>query len=117
MKKSTLIATLCFAFAMTGAAFAQQQSTTPQGKKTPVVNQRQKDQQTRIIQGAKSGQLTRKETSRLERQQVRIQTTKLADKANNGGKLTPQEKRHLNKMQNHASRHIYRAKHNYKVRH
>ena len=117
MKKSTLIAALCIAFGVSGIALAQEQAATQQTKKSPIVNQRQKYQHRRIVQGVKSGQLTRGETRRLERQQARIQTTKLMDKANNGGKLTPQEKKHLNKMQNRVSRHIYRAKHNNRVRH
>lgn len=117
MKKSALIAALAALFAITGAVMAQTQTQPQQTKKTPVINHRQRTQQKRIVRGVKSGQLTRGETRSLERQQARIQRTKRRDKMMNGGKLTPKEKAHINRMQNRANRHIYRAKHNKKVRH
>ncbi len=117
MKKSALIAAIAALFAISGVAAAQVQSQSQQTKKTPVINHRQRTQQKRIAQGVKSGQLTRGETRRLERQQARIQRTKRRDKMMNGGKLTPKEKAHINRMQNRASKHIYRTKHNKRVRH
>jgi hypothetical protein len=117
MKKSLLIGALAALFTVTGAAMAQTQAQPQQRKKTPVINHRQVKQQRRIVRGVKSGQLTKGETRSLERQQARIQRTKRRDKMMNGGKLTPKEKAHINRMQNRANRHIYRAKHNKKVRH
>ena len=117
MKKSVLIAALAGLFAITGAAMAQSQVQPQQTKRTPVINHRQRTQQKRIVRGVKNGQLTRGETRSLERQQARIQRTKRRDKMMNGGKLTPKEKAHINRMQNRANRHIYHAKHNKKVRH
>ena len=112
MKKSTLIAMIFMALTVSRVSMAQEQ-TPPQIKSK--ITQRQINQQKKIKQGVKSGQLTRGETRRLERQQARIQMTKQTDKAENGDKLTPKEKAHINRMQNHASRHIYRAKHNANV--
>ena len=43
---------------------------------TKKVNQRQKNQTTRIAKGAKSGELTKKETKQLARQQRDIRKTK-----------------------------------------
>ncbi len=77
---------------------------------TPVVNQRQRNQQARIHQGVKSGQLTPRESRRLEAQQRKIQADKMAAKSD--GKVTPAERRHLRREQNRASRNIYRLKHN-----
>jgi redox-sensitive bicupin YhaK (pirin superfamily) len=81
--------------------------------KTPVVKQREINQQKRIEQGVKSGELTRGETARLERQQAKIKTDKLMAKAD--GKVTPKERAKLQREQNRASRAIYKAKHNAQV--
>ncbi len=113
MKKSALIGAIIMAFAISGAAMAQDQPT--QAPARPKVAQRQINQQKRIAQGVKSGQLTKGETRRLERQQGRIQARKQMDRAEHGGRLTPRNKARLNRMQNRASRRIYRAKHNDKV--
>ena len=86
------------------------QTTTQGTTRTPVVNQRQRNQQHRIGQGVKSGQLTAGETRQLEHQQARIQRTKEKDKAD--GTVTPQERAQLHRMQDRASRDIYRDKHN-----
>ena len=117
MKRPLLISILAALFAVTGACTVQAQTQSGSAKRTPVVNHRQKTQQRRIVRGVRSGQLTRPEARRLERQQARIQRTKRRDKMMHGGKVTPAEKKHLNRMQNRASRHIYRVKHNKKRRH
>ncbi len=90
-----------------------QNTTGTDSTRTPVINQRQRNQQARIGQGVKSGQLTAGETRQLERQQARIQRTKRRDKAD--GNMTPQERAQLTRMQNRASRDIYRDKHNPRV--
>jgi len=76
------------------------------------VGQRQENQQDRIAQGIKSGQLTAGETSKLETNQAAINQQVKDDRHANGGKLTPQEKTQINKEQNKQSKNIYRAKHN-----
>ena len=76
------------------------------------VGQRQKNQQQRIAQGVKSGQLTAGETAKLENQQKGINQQVKADRAANGGKLTTGEKQQVNKEQNAASKNIYHKKHN-----
>jgi len=76
------------------------------------VGQRQKNQQDRIVQGAKSGQLTPGETAKLEKQQKGINKQVAKDRKANGGTLTASEKKQINKEQNQASRNIYRKKHN-----
>ena len=76
------------------------------------VGQRQANQQQRIAQGIKSGQLTAGETAKLENQQRGINQQVKADRAANGGKLTQGEKQQVNKEQNAASKNIYNKKHN-----
>jgi hypothetical protein len=76
------------------------------------VGQRRENQQDRIAQGIKSGQLTAGETAKLENQQKGINQQVAADRAANGGKLTQGEKKQVNKEQNAASRNIYNKKHN-----
>jgi hypothetical protein len=81
------------------------------------VNQRERNQQARINQGVKSGELTRKETSKLESEEARIRVNERFDKRKDGGKLTAADRAHLQKQLNQASRNIYRDKHNNKVQH
>ena len=70
---------------------------------------REARQQKRIAEGVESGQLTPRETARLERQQAKIEADR--KKAWADGTLTKQEKAKLTREQNRASRHIYREKH------
>jgi hypothetical protein len=76
------------------------------------VGQRRENQQDRIAQGIKSGQLTPSETAKLETQQQGINKQVASDRRANGGTLTTSEKKQINKEQNQASRNIYRKKHN-----
>lgn len=69
---------------------------------------RQGGQQARIAEGVRSGDLTRRETRVLEREQKKIQIEKRLAQAD--GKVTPAEKRFLRREQNRASRHIARQK-------
>ncbi|MGH9350823.1 MAG: hypothetical protein ACRD1I_02210 [Terriglobia bacterium] len=82
--------------------------------RTQHLNNRQENQQDRIQQGIKSGQLTRGEARRTEAREGRLQANKLEDKAK--GPLTHKERTQLNRQANRDSRAIYRAKHNGKVR-
>ena len=81
------------------------------------VGQRRENQQDRIAQGIKSGQLTAGETAKLENQQKGINQQVKADRAANGGKLTPGEKAQVNREQNAASKNIYNKKHNANTQH
>ena len=79
------------------------------------VGQRRENQQDRIAQGVKSGQLTAGETAKLENEQKGINQQVKADRAANGGKLTAGEKTQINGEQNAASKNIYNKKHNTKT--
>jgi len=76
------------------------------------VGHRRENQQDRIAQGIRSGQLTPKETSKLEKQQQGINKQVATDRRANGGSLNASQKKQINKSQNQASRNIYQKKHN-----
>jgi hypothetical protein len=78
---------------------------------------RRENQQDRIAQGVKSGQLTAHETANLEGKEASINHEIRADRSLNGGKLTNQEKSIVNRQQNAMSRQVYRDKHNAATQH
>ena len=79
---------------------------------TTEVGQRQRNQQERIAQGIKSGQLTAGETAHLEGREAAVNHEIHNERAANGGTLTPQERAQVNRQQNRNSAAIYRKKHN-----
>jgi hypothetical protein len=109
-----------------GAALAQDTSssgseaqgssaTTRTPAKTPTIAERKENQQDRIANGVKSGQLTAGETANLESKEAAINGETRADRAANGGKLTESEKQQINQQQNQLSKQIYQDKHNAKT--
>ena len=87
------------------------QNTDPKSE----VGQRERNQQERIAQGVKSGQLTAGETAHLEGREAAINKEVHNDRAANGGKLTSAERRQVNRQQDRTSHAIYRKKHNRRV--
>jgi hypothetical protein len=75
------------------------------------INQRQRNQQERIGKGVENGSLTAAEAARLEKQEAAIHHEVKTERKANGGKLTPQERRQVNRQQNRESKRIYRQKH------
>jgi hypothetical protein len=86
-------------------------------KADPSIAQRKENQQDRIANGVKSGQLTAGETANLETKEAAINGETKADRAANGGKLTAAEKTKINKQQNNLSKQIYKDKHNANTAH
>ncbi len=76
---------------------------------TPGVDQRQVNQQQRIDQGVKSGQLTGKEAANLEKGQAQVDKKEAKAKAD--GKVTPKEREKLKQAQNKQSAKIKQEKH------
>jgi ribosomal protein S2 len=75
------------------------------------INKRRENQQDRIAQGVASGQLTPRETVRLEKNEVRL-NGEIADmREDNGGTLTKKDRVIVNRQQNKLSRQIYAQKH------
>ena len=75
-------------------------------------NNREANQDQRIANGLRSGQMTSGEAARAERTQSNIDQQVHNDRAANGGRLTSQERQQINSEQNGASRQIYDMKHN-----
>jgi hypothetical protein len=75
-------------------------------------NEREANQDQRISNGLRSGQMTSGEAAKAERTQSHIDQQVHNDRAANGGKLTGQEKQQINGEQNAASKQIYNEKHN-----
>jgi hypothetical protein len=71
--------------------------------------QRNVNQQQRIEQGLKSGELTTREAGKLEREQSRIERTEKRDLRD--GSISDAEQRRLTARQNRVSRDIARQKH------
>ena len=92
-------------------------AATPAPAPKPTVADRKENQQDRIAQGVKSGQLTAGETSKLETKEAAINGETKADRTANGGKLTSAEKKQINHQQNQLSKQIYADKHNANTQH
>jgi len=94
-------AMLILSFALPFSAFAQ--------TATPNIDQRQANQEARIQQGTQSGSLTQREAARLERGQQRVD--RMEDRAKADGKVTQQERKRIQTVENHQNRDIRREKH------
>jgi hypothetical protein len=75
-------------------------------------NTREANQDQRIANGLRSGQMTSGEAARAEQTQSNIDRQVHDDREANGGKLTGAERQQINGEQNAASRQIYDEKHN-----
>jgi hypothetical protein len=109
---------IAFALVLAPYAVFAQSATNPTptpGKNDYDINQRKFDQQQRIANGVKSGQLTPGETSHLERQEAGINKEERGMRAQDNGHLTKQDRHTIHQQQNQESRRIYRDKHNGKV--
>jgi hypothetical protein len=94
---------------MSATTFAQAPAPAASATATPRVDARQANQEKRIEQGVASGQLTPRETLRLEREQKRVAVAETKAKAD--GAVTAGERKHLHKLQNAASQDIHHQKH------
>ncbi|BDS14080.1 hypothetical protein [Aureispira anguillae] len=106
MKIKNFLLTL---IAITAFAFNADAQTT---KKE--VTKKQVNQNARIHQGVRSGELTKRETKQLKAQQRDINQTKRAAKAD--GKVTAKERATIKHKQTKASANIARKKNNNKSR-
>jgi hypothetical protein len=108
MTARRILATAALCTLMTGAAFAQVTGQTIQNRKN--------DQQGRIAQGVRGGQLTRGETRNVESRERSVNHEEHAMRRADGGHLTGRDKAALTRRQNNISRSIYNDKHNTLVR-
>ncbi len=79
------------------------------------IQDRKENQQDRIAQGVKSGQLTPGETAHIEKNESNLNKEIRTDRKQNGGNLTNKEKAQVNRQQNRLSKQIYKDKHNAKT--
>jgi hypothetical protein len=77
--------------------------------------QRNVNQQQRIEQGVKSGQLTNREVGKLENGQARVDRAEARAGAN--GRVSANEQQRIQKAENQQSKRIYKEKHDAKKRH
>ena len=112
MKHPLSIAAVAALVLSSGMAIAKTPAPAAQPA-TPRVDTRQAHQDQRIEQGVASGQLTARETRRLEREQQHIARVETRAKAD--GQVTPQERKRLHHLQDRASRDIHRQKHDAQV--
>jgi len=98
---------LALTFALPAASVLAQSNAT--------IDQRKENQQDRIAQGVKSGQLTAGETAHLEKQEAAINHEEKAMRAQDNGHLTKADRKLINQQQNQESKRIYRDKHNKRV--
>ncbi|MBL7473428.1 hypothetical protein [Robertkochia sediminum] len=103
MKTRSLVAFLFFAGAV--CSFAQS---------TPKVDQRQKIQKARTIEGVKSGELTKAEAKSVVAGQKKV--NRMEARAKSDGKVTRRERKRLQQAQNRSSRNIARKKNNERSR-
>jgi hypothetical protein len=75
------------------------------------VNRRLRHQHHRIRQGVKSGELTKSEAKELREHDKAIHAEEREMRKENGGKLTPEDKKKLNKELDENSRDISQEKH------
>jgi hypothetical protein len=75
-------------------------------------NTREANQDQRIANGLRSGQMTSGEAAKADRTQSHIDQQVHNDRVADGGKLTGQQKQQINGEQNAASRQIYNDNHN-----
>jgi hypothetical protein len=103
--KTTLIAALLATIALGASA----QAPAP-GTNTPGIDKREARQERRIQQGVNSGELTAKETHRLDKQQQHIDN--MENRAEADGSVTAKERARIHHAQDRASADIRRKKHN-----
>jgi hypothetical protein len=97
-------------FIAPAAMFAQTATPTP-GAHDYNINQRKVNQQDRIANGIKDGQLKPGQASHLEHQEAGINKEERGMRAQDNGHLTKADRQVIHQQQNQESRRIYRDKH------
>ena len=75
------------------------------------IRKHSRNERARIAQGARSGELTKRETVKLRKEQKEIRKD-IRDAKRDDGHIGPRERKQIKREQRKSSRHIYRAKHN-----
>jgi hypothetical protein len=103
-----------FALALAAGVSAAQSTAAPAPSTVTAadIHDRKVNQQDRIAQGLKSGELTASEATTIEKQEAGINKEEAGMRAQDNGKLTAQDKKTLNSQLNVESKEIYADKHN-----
>src|ERR1039458_405022 len=88
------------------------QTTNPSPVTGESIQDRKENQQDRIANGVKSGQLTAGETANIEKKESSLNHEEKDMRSLDNGKLTAADKTTLNQQQNQLSKQIYQDKHN-----
>ena len=102
--KSTRIAAIALLASLSLPAFAQVNSTER-------IDQRQANQERRIEQGVRSGQINRHEEARLRAELRDIR--RMERRAAADGRISPREQAYIDQAQNELSRNIQNARNNF----
>ena len=79
-------------------------------------NRNLRDEDQRIHNGVRSGQLTARETARLEREKANLRNEAIRYKVNDG-RIGPRERADLRRDNRRLDRNIFRQKHDRQIRH
>jgi hypothetical protein len=114
MKNPTKITLLSAALAILALpVVAQNQSTDASGNVTgQSIQDRKTNQQDRIGNGVKSGELTAGETTNLEKKEAGLNQEERDMRKQDDGRLTGADKTALTQQQNQLSKQVYQDKHN-----
>jgi hypothetical protein len=105
-KKATVVAVLAiFTAATAGAAMAQTQWDKDHPRRAEV-NQRLKNQDKRINKEVKEGEMSKQQAAKLHKEDRQIRKEERAMASQNGGHITKQEQRTLNRQENAVSKQI-----------
>jgi len=99
-----------FSLASLPAAQAETQWQKDHPRRTQV-NKRLKNQNRRINQGVKKGELTKQQATKLHKEDHQIRQEERDMASQNGGHITKQEQKTLNQQENAVSKQIYDEKH------
>jgi F0F1-type ATP synthase membrane subunit b/b' len=92
-------------------AAAQQSKWNQNHPRRAQVNKRLDNQNARVNQGVKNGTLTQGQAKQLHKEDKAIRSEERADAAANGGHITKQQQRQINRQENQVSKQIYQQKH------
>ena len=108
--KAALAIGLTFGMLSTTAAFAETQWEKDHPRRDEV-NDRLENQQKRIHEGVKSGELTPQEARKLHREDRAVRRQERRYARHHGGHISKGEQEKLNREENGVSRQIYQEKH------
>ena len=116
MKKFIGLTLLASSIVVLSLSAIRADAAAPVARRQGQVNRRLRRQNRRIHRGVKSGQLTHTEARALRQHDRAIHSDEREMRKENGGKLTPQDKKQLNQELNQNSGNIQQEKHDAETR-